>query len=68
MIVFVFFLVCIWDVYIGDNMILVFRIIFKEDGLCGFYRGLVLNFMKVVFVVSISYVVYECLRMSFGVI
>lgn len=49
-------------------MVFVFKNILKEDGLCGFYRGLVFNFMKVVFVVSISYVVYEYLRMSLGVI
>lgn len=48
-------------------MVLVIKNIIKEDGLCGFYRGLVFNFMKVVFVVSISYVVYEYLRMNFGV-
>ena len=47
-------------------MISVFKKIFKEDGPRGLYRGLAPNFMKVVPAVSISYVVYEHLRMSLG--
>lgn len=49
-------------------MISVFKKIFREDGPRGLYRGLAPNFMKVVPAVSISYVVYEHLRMSLGVI
>lgn len=56
------------DASSGDNMISVFKKIFKEDGPRGLYRGLAPNFMKVVPAVSISYVVYEHLRMSLGVI
>ena len=56
------------DASSGDNMISVFKKIFREDGPRGLYRGLAPNFMKVVPAVSISYVVYEHLRMSLGVI
>jgi solute carrier family 25 phosphate transporter 23/24/25/41 len=42
--------------------------IFREDGVRGLYRGLAPNFMKVAPAVSISYVVYEHLRMGLGVI
>ena len=52
----------------GDNMVSVFKNILKEDGPRGLYRGLAPNFMKVAPAVSISYVVYEHLRMSLGVI
>jgi len=56
------------DASSGDDMISVFKKIFREDGPRGLYRGLAPNFMKVVPAVSISYVVYEHLRMSLGVI
>lgn len=37
---------------------------FQTEGLLGFYRGILPNFLKVVPAVSISYVVYEnCKRM-----
>ena len=52
----------------GDNMVSVIRTILKEDGPRGLYRGLAPNFLKVAPAVSISYVVYEHLRMSLGVI
>ena len=55
----------------GDNMVSVFKRILRilqEDGPRGLYRGLAPNFMKVAPAVSISYVVYEHLRMSLGVI
>lgn len=52
----------------GDNMASVFKRILQEDGPRGLYRGLAPNFMKVAPAVSISYVVYEHLRMSLGVI
>ena len=52
----------------GDNMVSVFKRILQEDGPRGLYRGLAPNFMKVAPAVSISYVVYEHLRMSLGVI
>lgn len=52
----------------GDNMVSVFKNILKEDGPRGLYRGLAPNFLKVAPAVSISYVVYEHLRMSLGVI
>ena len=51
-----------------DNIVSVFKNILKEDGPRGLYRGLAPNFMKVAPAVSISYVVYEHLRMSLGVI
>lgn len=52
----------------ADNMASVFKRILQEDGPRGLYRGLAPNFMKVAPAVSISYVVYEHLRMSLGVI
>ena len=48
-------------------MVSVLKRIFKEDGPRGLYRGLAPNFMKVAPAVSISYVVYERLRMNLGV-
>ncbi|XP_005993318.1 calcium-binding mitochondrial carrier protein SCaMC-2-B isoform X2 [Latimeria chalumnae] len=44
-----------------------FRHILKTEGAVGLYRGLAPNFMKVIPAVSISYVVYENLKMSLGV-
>lgn len=51
----------------GDTMVSVIKNIIKEDGPRGLYRGLAPNFMKVAPAVSISYVVYEHLRMNLGV-
>ncbi|XP_071219068.1 calcium-binding mitochondrial carrier protein SCaMC-2-like isoform X1 [Salvelinus alpinus] len=45
-----------------------FQHIVKTEGAFGLYRGLAPNFMKVIPAVSISYVVYENLKMSLGVV
>ncbi|EDO32185.1 predicted protein [Nematostella vectensis] len=52
----------------GDNMVSVLRKIITEDGFKGLYRGLAPNFLKVAPAVSISYVVYENLRLGLGVV
>ncbi|MBN3282169.1 SCM2B protein, partial [Polyodon spathula] len=44
-----------------------FRQIVRTEGVAGLYRGLAPNFMKVIPSVSISYVVYENLKMTLGV-
>ncbi|XP_075885272.1 calcium-binding mitochondrial carrier protein SCaMC-2-B isoform X2 [Nelusetta ayraudi] len=44
-----------------------FKHIVKTEGLRGLYRGLTPNFMKVIPSVSISYVVYEYLKITLGV-
>uniref|UniRef100_A0A8C5A1H8 Solute carrier family 25 member 25b n=1 Tax=Gadus morhua TaxID=8049 RepID=A0A8C5A1H8_GADMO len=44
-----------------------FRHILRTEGPLGLYRGLAPNFMKVIPAVSISYVVYEHLKMYLGV-
>ncbi|XP_019331418.1 mitochondrial adenyl nucleotide antiporter SLC25A25 isoform X2 [Alligator mississippiensis] len=44
-----------------------FSHILKTEGAFGLYRGLAPNFMKVIPAVSISYVVYENLKMTLGV-
>jgi len=44
-----------------------FKSIIKTEGFTGLYRGLAPNFMKVVPAVSISYIVYENMRMSLGI-
>ncbi|XP_051694462.1 mitochondrial adenyl nucleotide antiporter SLC25A25 isoform X6 [Oryctolagus cuniculus] len=44
-----------------------FRQILRTEGAFGLYRGLAPNFMKVIPAVSISYVVYENLKISLGV-
>ncbi|KAI1900672.1 hypothetical protein AGOR_G00052320 [Albula goreensis] len=44
-----------------------FRHIVRTEGASGLYRGLAPNFMKVIPAVSISYVVYENLKMTLGV-
>lgn len=49
------------------NMTDLFRHIFKTEGIRGLYRGLTPNFMKVIPSVSISYVVYEYLKITLGV-
>lgn len=44
-----------------------FRHIVRTEGAIGLYRGLAPNFMKVIPAVSISYVVYEHLKITLGV-
>ncbi|KAM4876308.1 mitochondrial adenyl nucleotide antiporter SLC25A25 isoform 2-T2 [Thomomys bottae] len=44
-----------------------FRHILRTEGAFGLYRGLAPNFMKVIPAVSISYVVYENLKITLGV-
>ncbi|XP_049884731.1 calcium-binding mitochondrial carrier protein SCaMC-3 isoform X3 [Pectinophora gossypiella] len=44
-----------------------FREIVQREGLCGLYRGITPNFIKVIPAVSISYVVYEYASRSLGV-
>uniref|UniRef100_A0A3B1K6I8 Solute carrier family 25 member 25b n=1 Tax=Astyanax mexicanus TaxID=7994 RepID=A0A3B1K6I8_ASTMX len=44
-----------------------FRHIVRTEGATGLYRGLAPNFMKVIPAVSISYVVYENLKVTLGV-
>lgn len=48
------------------SMCILFRQIYDKEGLRGFYRGIVPNFMKVAPAVSISYVVYERTRRALG--
>jgi solute carrier family 25 phosphate transporter 23/24/25/41 len=40
--------------------------IWHKEGLVGFYRGLILNMLKVVPAVSISYLVYETVLKTFA--
>ncbi|KAM3874468.1 calcium-binding mitochondrial carrier protein SCaMC-2-B isoform 2-T2 [Diretmus argenteus] len=49
------------------TMMGLFRHIVKTEGATGLYRGLAPNFMKVIPAVSISYVVYEHLKITLGV-
>uniref|UniRef100_A0A4W6DT39 Solute carrier family 25 member 25 n=1 Tax=Lates calcarifer TaxID=8187 RepID=A0A4W6DT39_LATCA len=49
------------------NMTGLFRHIIRTEGAMGLYRGLAPNFMKVIPSVSISYVVYEYLKITLGV-
>lgn len=51
----------------GDSMSGLFRNIWESEGIVGLYRGLMPNFLKVAPAVSISYVVYERLRVVLGV-
>ncbi|XP_069768691.1 mitochondrial adenyl nucleotide antiporter SLC25A24-like isoform X2 [Narcine bancroftii] len=48
------------------SMMGLFRSIVDKEGPLGLYRGLAPNFMKVIPAVSISYVVYERMRMLLG--
>nr|XP_020474406.1 calcium-binding mitochondrial carrier protein SCaMC-2 isoform X3 [Monopterus albus] len=48
------------------NMTGLFRHIIRTEGAMGLYRGLAPNFMKVIPSVSISYVVYEYLKITLG--
>jgi len=50
-----------------NSMVNVFKMILKSEGLRGLYRGLLPNFIKVAPAVSISYVVYENVRVRLGV-
>ncbi len=50
-----------------DTMTGLFRVILKNEGIRGLYRGITPNFMKVAPAVSISYVVYEHVRKLLGV-
>lgn len=50
-----------------DNMMGVFRKILRTEGICGLYRGITPNFIKVLPAVSISYVVYEYSSRCLGV-
>ncbi|XP_055912517.1 mitochondrial adenyl nucleotide antiporter SLC25A25 isoform X1 [Eupeodes corollae] len=50
-----------------DNMLDVFRRILRTEGVCGLYRGITPNFIKVLPAVSISYVVYEYTSRALGV-
>lgn len=50
-----------------DNMLGVFRKILRNEGICGLYRGITPNFIKVLPAVSISYVVYEYSSRALGV-
>jgi len=50
-----------------ETMLGQFKLIIRQDGLFGLYRGMVPNFMKVLPSVGISYVVYEAARKSLGV-
>lgn len=49
------------------TMTSLFRQILRTEGAFGLYRGLAPNFMKVIPAVSISYVVYENLKITLGV-
>uniref|UniRef100_H2ZCF7 EF-hand domain-containing protein n=1 Tax=Ciona savignyi TaxID=51511 RepID=H2ZCF7_CIOSA len=49
------------------TMMSLFRSIVQSEGIFGLYRGLTPNFMKVTPAVSISYVVYENMRIHLGV-
>uniref|UniRef100_A0A1A8L4L0 Solute carrier family 25 member 25 n=2 Tax=Nothobranchius TaxID=28779 RepID=A0A1A8L4L0_9TELE len=49
------------------SMTSLFRHIIRTEGPTGLYRGLAPNFMKVIPSVSISYVVYESLKIRLGV-
>ncbi|XP_063288626.1 mitochondrial adenyl nucleotide antiporter SLC25A25 isoform X3 [Pelobates fuscus] len=50
-----------------SSMSNLFKHIIKTEGAFGLYRGLAPNFMKVIPAVSISYVVYENLKLTLGV-
>lgn len=45
----------------------VFKQIIKTEGVCGLYRGITPNFIKVLPAVSISYIVYEHTSRVLGV-
>lgn len=49
------------------TMTSVFKNIIKNEGVTGLYRGITMNFVKVLPAVSISYVVYEFASQKLGV-
>ncbi|XP_030052747.1 calcium-binding mitochondrial carrier protein SCaMC-3 [Microcaecilia unicolor] len=49
------------------SMLGLFRHILSQEGVFGLYRGIAPNFMKVIPAVSISYVVYENMKVALGV-
>jgi solute carrier family 25 phosphate transporter 23/24/25/41 len=49
------------------GMVNLVKMILKEEGPIGLYRGLGPNFMKVIPAVSIGYVVYERLKSFLGI-
>lgn len=49
------------------SMVAMFKSIVATEGLCGLYRGIVPNFMKVAPAVSVSYVVYEKMSQLLGI-
>ncbi|XP_029440184.1 calcium-binding mitochondrial carrier protein SCaMC-3-like isoform X1 [Rhinatrema bivittatum] len=49
------------------SMLGLFRHILSQEGVLGLYRGIAPNFMKVIPAVSISYVVYENMKVALGV-
>lgn len=65
------FLLCIFTASVEGSpqmtMSGLFRHIVRTEGAIGLYRGLAPNFMKVIPAVSISYVVYENLKITLGV-
>lgn len=48
-------------------MLSLLRNIITQEGVAGLYRGVSPNLLKVVPAVSVSYVVYEYMRMMLGV-
>ncbi|XP_051776661.1 calcium-binding mitochondrial carrier protein SCaMC-3-like isoform X1 [Erpetoichthys calabaricus] len=50
------------------SMVGLFRQIVSREGVFGLYRGIAPNFMKVIPAVSISYVVYENMKLALGVV
>nr|XP_033781347.1 calcium-binding mitochondrial carrier protein SCaMC-3-like isoform X2 [Geotrypetes seraphini] len=49
------------------SMLGLFKHILSQEGVFGLYRGIAPNFMKVIPAVSISYVVYENMKVALGV-
>ncbi|XP_030061362.1 mitochondrial adenyl nucleotide antiporter SLC25A24 [Microcaecilia unicolor] len=49
------------------NMVALFKRIIEKEGFFGLYRGIAPNFMKVLPAVSISYIVYEKMKLRLGV-
>ena len=43
-----------------------FRQVYQKYGIGGFYKGLLSNYMKVIPVVSINFVVYEYMKIFLG--
>uniref|UniRef100_A0A4W3I3N7 EF-hand domain-containing protein n=1 Tax=Callorhinchus milii TaxID=7868 RepID=A0A4W3I3N7_CALMI len=51
-----------------QNMVELFKSIVAKEGVLGLYRGLAPNFMKVIPAVCISYVVYENMKSTLGIV